>query len=123
MKKPLLTLGLCMLLALVACKKDDVIDDPNTTTPPETGVSFTCKDSVGLADVLVGISPQAADRDSGIFLRSGFTDNLGKIKFVNLNPQLFYYSATRTTNQGGIVKRYGSVEVVQDVKKLVTVNF
>lgn len=115
----------CLILSMLlvaACKKDEIIDDSGSTTQPETSISFTCKDSLGIPDILVGIAPQAADRDAGNFLRSGTTDNLGKVKFSNLEPQEFFYSATRSQN-GTITKRTGSVTVAQDQKKLVTVNF
>ena len=118
-------LAFCLLmtvLAFAACKKEDVLDDSNTTPVLETSITFICKDSVGLPDILVGIAPQSSDRDAGIFLRSGSTDNLGKIKFSNLDPQKFYYSASRVVN-GTVTKRTGSVTVNQDEKKTVNVNF
>jgi hypothetical protein len=121
MKKTLGLICLFGMLALMACKKDPVLPDPNAPLP-ETGISFTCKDSVGLAGILVGIAPLAADRDNGVFLKSGTTDGFGKIAFIGLDPQTFYYSASRTT-MSGVQKRFGSVEVVKDQKKFVTVQF
>lgn len=115
-------LALCVLLAIAACKKDDDPTDPDGTDLPETGVQFTCKDSLGIEGVFVGIAPQASDRDNGVFLRSGTTDFAGKIKFTNIDPQLMYYSASRTTS-GGVVERTGSVEIVADMVKRVTVQF
>ena len=121
MKRRLPIFAVLLVVLFAACKKDDVIDDPGTTNPV-TGISFTCKDTIGIPDIFVGIAPQAADRDSGIFLKTGLTDNIGKIQFTGLDPQTFYYTASRTV-VGGIVKRYGSVIVEKDVKKFVTVNF
>ncbi len=118
-------LSLCLLLSLLAflsCKKEDVTTDSGSTSTPETSVTFYCEDTTGIPDVLVGIAPQAADRDAGVFLRSGTSDNIGKVKFNNLDPQKFYYSATRAVN-GVITERTGSVTVNQDQKKTVTVNF
>lgn len=118
-------LVLCLLLSLLAiwsCKKEDVTSDTGSTSTPETSLTFTCKDTLGIPDILLGIAPQEVDRDAGNFLRSGTTDNLGKVKFNNLEPQKFYYSATRSVN-GVITKRTGSVIVNQDQKKLVTVTF
>lgn len=122
MKKTVFLFCLMTLLVLAACKKDDVIDDPGTTVPPETSISFTCKDSLGIPDIFVGIAPQSADRDSGIFLMSGLTDGYGKIKFTGMDPQTFYYRASRTTSNG-VVKRNGSVTAEKDKKKYVTVTF
>jgi hypothetical protein len=121
MKKTYLLLCILGLLAVVACKKDPDPIDPNPSVP-ETGVAFTCKDTIGLQDILVGIAPQAADRDNGVFLKSGLTDAFGKISFVSLDPQTFYYSASRTTTSG-VIKRFGSVLVEQDKKVFVTVQF
>lgn len=111
-----------VVLLLAACKKDDVIDDPGTGPLPETSIAFTCQDSLGIADILVGISPQEVDRDNGVFLKSGLTDPFGKIKFTGLDPQTFFYSASRSTT-GGVVKRKGSVLVDKDEKQLVTITF
>jgi hypothetical protein len=122
MKKSFFLAVLMVVMVLAACKKDDVIDDPGTGPLPETSIAFTCQDSLGIADVLVGISPQEVDRDNGVFLKSGLTDAFGKIKFTGLDPQTFFYSASRTTTSG-IVKRKGSVLVDKDEKQLVTITF
>ena len=114
-------LGMLALLAFAACKKDPVPPDPTPSTP-ETSVTFTCKDTLGIPNIYVGIAPQSADRDNGIFLQSGTSDNLGKIKFSGLDPQTMYYSASRTTS-AGVVKRIGSVQIVKDAKKYVTVQY
>jgi hypothetical protein len=116
------TLSLLLLL-LTSCKKEDPINPSDNPSQPETSITFTCQDTAGgLSDVFVGISPLQGDRDNGIFLRSGDTDGMGKIKFENLDPMKFYYSATRTV-PGGTVIRKGEVTVDQDEKESVTVNF
>ncbi len=122
MKKTLSILFLLSLLVLAACKKDDPIDDPGTTPTAETSITFTTQDTLPLRDILVGIASLSTDRDAGIFLQSGLTDATGKIKFKGLDPQLFYYRASRTTSTG-VVKRGGSVQVDKDEKKSVTVTF
>lgn len=121
-KKHVFLLFSLLLLLVAACKKDPdpTIPDPNAT--PETSITFTCKDTLPLANVLVGIASQATDRDNGVFLKSGSTDGFGKIKFTGLDPQTFYYSASRTTTSG-IQERKGSLLLDQDVKKQVTVTF
>lgn len=118
-------LGLLLVLAMMAlgCKKESPDDPDDTPDAPETSLTFACKDTAGgIQGVLVGISPLQSDRDAGIFLHSGDTDGLGKIKFENLAPQKFYYSCSRTV-PGGVVTKKGDVDVEKDVKKTVTVNF
>jgi hypothetical protein len=120
---PLLLLLTAITLTLfTSCKKEDPIDPTDNPDTPETSITFTCQDTLGLPDVFVGIAPLENDRDNGIFLRSGDTDNLGKVKFENVDPQKYYYSAIRTV-PGGTQTRKGEVTVEQDEEETVTVTF
>jgi hypothetical protein len=122
MQKTCFIIALLAVLAFTACKKEEPIT-PDPTDTPETSITFTCQDTAhGIRDVFVGVSPQASDRDAGIFIKSGTTDNLGKVKFSSLDPQVLYYSASRTLN-GTVIQRKGDVEIVKDVKKFEIVNF
>jgi hypothetical protein len=123
MKKSLWLLPFFLLLLVWGCKKDEFGDGDTTPAPPETSISFTCKDSTnGVPDVLIGISAQSTDRDAGIFLRSGTSDAFGKVKFSGLDPMTYFYSATRSYN-GNVTQRKGSVQVAQDQKKTVSLSF
>lgn len=117
-----LSFVLLVVLLTLGCKKDDPLDPSGTTTLPETSITFVCKDSVGISGILVGIAPLQSDRDAGVFMRSGETDGLGKIKFSSLDPQKFYYSCVRNL-LSGTVTREGEVTVNKDERVTVNVHF
>lgn len=118
----ILLAGLLAIGLFTACKEDDPIDPDNTPVQPETSITFTCKDSIGIEGVFVGIAIQQADCDAGIFLRSGDSDWEGKVKFASLAPATYCYQALRTT-VGGVVERTGSVDLQQDERAKVVLTF
>ena len=122
MKTKLFLTFLLVVIVAFGCKKDDPSDFDDDPTPPETSITFTCKDSLGIPDVLVGISFQVVDCETGIFLRQGSTDAVGKIKFSSLAPGLYYYCCARTTTNG-VIRRSGTVDVLQDEKERQNVFF
>lgn len=102
---------LAFVLVVSACKKDDEITNSgNNNNEPETSITFiaTEDDTLPLQGVLVGITPNEADRDNGIFLKSGDTGFNGRKTFDNLTNITYYWSATYSA-QGGAVVRKGSV--------------
>ena len=111
-RKYLISIGMLALLAVLfaGCKKDEIIDDGGGgTSEPETSITFTClDDTLELSGVLVGITPNQGDRDNGIFLKSGNSDSRGRVKFENLEALTYYYSATRSTVNGAVVRK-GSI--------------
>lgn len=113
-----------LALLLAACKKEDPIDQNPPPTAPETSLTVTCIDTgnTGISGIFVGIASQISDCGAGVFLKSDISDNLGKVKFTNLDPQTFCYEARRTV-VGGVVKKTGTVEVLQDEKKRITLSF
>jgi hypothetical protein len=122
MKAKLLFALIFVMIVALGCKKDDPSDFDDDPTPPETSITFTCKDSLGIPDVLVGISFQQVDCTTGVFLRQGVTDALGKIKFSGLASGLYYFCCARTTNNG-VVRRSGTVDVLQDEEERQNVFF
>jgi hypothetical protein len=122
MKTKFFLIFLLVVIVALGCKKDDPSDIDDDPTPPETSITFTCKDSLGIPDVLVGISFQQVDCTTGVFLRQGATDALGKIKFSSLAPGLYYYCCARTTTNG-VIRRSGTVDVLQDEKERQNVFF
>ena len=115
---------LALTFLIAACKKDDPIDQNPTPTTPETSLSVTCLDTGNhaISGVFVGIAAQTTDCNAGVFLKSDITDNFGKVKFTNLDPQTFCYEARRTVT-GGVVKKTGTVEVLKDEQKRITLSF
>lgn len=115
---------LAFALLIAACKEDDPIDQNPPPSTPETSLSVTCIDTGnrGISGIFVGIASQTADCNAGVFLKSDITDNFGKIKFTNLDPQTFCYEARRTVT-GGVVKKTGTVEILQDEQKRITLTF
>ncbi len=113
MKTKILLALVVVVMVAFGCKKDDPSDFGTDPTPPETSITFTCKDSLGIPGILVGIALQQSDCSSGLFLRSGDTDALGKIKFASLAPGLYCYRCARTTTNG-IVTKTGTVDLLQD---------
>lgn len=111
-----------LVLVALGCKKQDPIDPDGTVDEPETSIAFTCKDTIGLPGIFVGIALQTADCEAGVFLRSGTTDGLGKIKFSSLAPGSYCYECARTTTSG-VVKRSGQLELAQDEELKKTVVF
>lgn len=106
--KYLLLAGTMLLLFafIGSCKKEEVINDGSgNNNEPETSIEFRCMDdTIPLQGVLVGITPNQGDRDNGVFLRSGNTNSSGRVKFDNLIPLTYYYSATRSTPNGPVVR-------------------
>lgn len=107
-RKSLFAIGMLVLVAVLfaGCKKDEIIDDGSGgSSEPETSITFTCNDdTLTISGVLVGITPNQADRDNGIFLKSATSDNRGRVKFENLEALTYYYSATRSTTTGAVVR-------------------
>jgi len=92
---PFFALGLVCLLAF-SCKEPEPFDPGDNQDDPTKGtLVFNVYDSDNdpLEGVLVGLTPNQADRDNGIFLRSGQTDAQGRVKFEVLEPLTYYYNA------------------------------
>lgn len=125
-RKSLTALGMIVLVFMVfaGCKKDEIVDDGSGgNSEPETSITFTClDDTIELSGVLVGITPNQADRDNGIFLRSSTSDDRGRVKFDNLEDFTYYYSATWNA-PSGVVTRTSQItlEIGDKVKR--DINF
>ena len=105
------TFLLATMILAAACKKDPLPHQPtdNSNSEPETSITFTAtKDSFGLSGVFIGITPNEADRDNGIFLKSGTTTGSGRKTFDELDADTWYYQATYA-QPGGPAVRKGSI--------------
>ena len=90
--------ALILVLGLSACKKDtDVPPMDDTPDEPETSIRFYAKenDSTYIQGVFVGITPNEADRNNGIYLRSATTNSAGYADFKNLLGNFSRNSAIR----------------------------
>lgn len=108
--KQLSCLFLVGIVLFTSCKDPEPKFDPdNDPDAIETSITFhTIKDSAPLADVLVGITPNAGDRDNGIFIHSGTTNSSGEITFENLSDLTYYYNASYN-NMGNPINRKSQI--------------
>jgi hypothetical protein len=101
----------CLVFLASSCVKDPdpIGPDPNNPGGTNTSIRFTCyQDTVILPGVFIGITPNQADRDNGVFLFSGTSNSAGYWEFKNLEALTYWYSASYGATGGAIVKE-GSI--------------
>jgi hypothetical protein len=99
-----------LLLSFVvsACVKDpEPTGGGGNNNEPETSITFKCyqMDSVFLPGVFIGITPNQADRDNGVYLFSGTSDPVGEVKFEELESITYFYGATYSSPTGPVSKQ------------------
>jgi hypothetical protein len=114
------------LLVLVAssCIKDpEPTGGGGTNTDPTTSVRYTAmQDTVVLPGVFVGITPNQADRDNGIYLFTQTTNAAGWVEFEDLEALTYWYSASYSAPGGAIVRK-GSITLEDGDQVSRTISF
>jgi hypothetical protein len=98
---------LLLVLVVSSCVKDPepTGGDGNGGNDTTTSVRFTAyKDSTILPGVFIGITPNLADRDNGIYLFTATTNSAGSAEFKDLQAITYWYSASYAAPGGAIVR-------------------
>lgn len=117
-------LALSLLLIFSSCVKDpEPTGGGGTSSTTTTSVRYTAmQDTVVLPGVFVGITPNQADRDNGIYLFTETTNAAGWVEFEDLESITYWYSASYSSATGAIV-RTGSITLEEGDQVSRTIDF
>lgn len=117
-------LAILLLLVASSCVKDpEPTGGGGSGSNQTTSVRYTAmQDTVVIPGVFVGITPNQADRDNGIYLFTETTNAAGWVEFKDLEPITYWYSASYSAPSGAIV-RTGSITLEEGDQVSRTINF
>ena len=99
--------ALLLTFVVSACVKDpEPTGGGNSSNNAQNSMTFKCfqMDSIFLPGVFIGISPNQADRDNGVYLFSGTSNPVGEVVFEDLDTLSYFYGATYTSATGPVTK-------------------